>query len=120
MDYSNIAIVANVAIPYSQKVDDTNLDPKQITSQDIHSTQQNDLQTVKDPAQQTIITDSFPYSPMTYQELQNELLFNTPLTYRQEYLALNEVKNTLTGALINIIRKNQKMRMADIMYLILH
>lgn len=69
MDYTNMDIVTNVAIPYSQKVDDTPMEPKQIIQQDLHTTQPTVIQNEKDSSRQVMLSDSYQYPNTDYQEI---------------------------------------------------
>ena len=73
MDYSNMDIVTNVAIPYTQKVDDTPMEPKQLIQQDLHTTQQTVIQNDKDSSRQVILSDSYQYTNTDYQEIPGRL-----------------------------------------------
>ena len=66
MEYSNLGIVTDVAIPYTSKVDGNNIEQKQIQQQSIQTTNtQND----KNINQSNEVTDSFRFSTISYQEL---------------------------------------------------
>lgn len=66
-------IVTNVAIPYTQKVDDTPMEPKQLIQQDLHTTQQTVIQNDKDSSRQVILSDSYQYTNTDYQEIPGRL-----------------------------------------------
>lgn len=65
MEYSNLGIVANVAIPYTSKVDGNSIEQKQIQQQPIQTTT---IQNNKNTDQSNETTDSFRFSTLSYQE----------------------------------------------------
>lgn len=114
MEYSNLEIVTNVAIPYTSKIEESSLEQKQINQSSIHNTSTTLLQNEKNSTQSARLSEPFRFAPGSYQELTFRSVFYHSLIHSPEMIATQETQNTLIGALINLLRKNSKMRYTDI------
>ena len=77
MDYSNMEMVSNVAIPYTPKVGDSNVQQEEMMQHNLTTTAHTTLQDEKSTRNSTPVTQTSQYSQISYQE--------EPVTYSTSF-----------------------------------
>ena len=68
MNYPNMEMVSNVAIPYATKVGDSNVQQQEIIQHNLSNTTQTTLQDEKETRNPTPVNQTNQFTQMNYQE----------------------------------------------------